>query len=83
MPRPSNLGDRPPTSDQRSESEVAGAPVWVSSPTSACSDHARDMRASRNLNAESLTGQTLDIDGFNLLTSIEAAPGGWRFAARP
>ena len=34
------------------------------------------MRASRKLNAESLIGQVLDIDGFNLLTSIEAALAG-------
>lgn len=41
-----------------------------------CSDAARDGRAARRLRAEDLRGRALRIDGFNVLTTVEAALGG-------
>ncbi len=43
---------------------------------SACSDDAVRLRQSRCLSAEQLSSQTLLIDGYNVLTSVEAALGG-------
>ena len=43
---------------------------------SACSDAARDDRAARRLRPAELAGKTLRIDGFNLVTTVEAALGG-------
>jgi hypothetical protein len=43
---------------------------------SACSDAARDDRHRRQIPCESLTGVPIEIDGFNLLTTIEAALSG-------
>jgi hypothetical protein len=42
----------------------------------ACSDDARDRRTARQLTAWSICGKNLVIDGFNVLTTIEAALGG-------
>jgi hypothetical protein len=41
-----------------------------------CSDEARDRRRRRRVEAEALRGQTIVLDGFNVLTTIEAALGG-------
>jgi len=41
----------------------------------ACSDQSRDARVSRRLEPASVAGQTILIDGYNVLTSIEAALG--------
>jgi hypothetical protein len=43
---------------------------------SACSDDARDRRAARQVAPVSIAGKKLVIDGFNVLTTIEAALGG-------
>jgi len=43
---------------------------------SACSDEARARRAATRVPAEDLAGHSLAIDGFNVLTTIEAALGG-------
>lgn len=43
---------------------------------SACSDSARDRRAGHRLQADQVPGRVLDIDGFNLLTTVEAALAG-------
>ena len=43
---------------------------------SACSEDARSSRIDRQLPAAALVGQTLAIDGFNLLTTVEAALSG-------
>lgn len=43
---------------------------------SACSDEARRLRQSRCLPVDRLHGQPLLIDGYNVLTTIEAALGG-------
>lgn len=43
---------------------------------SACSDQARSSRQSRQLDLAELPGQALLLDGYNLLTTIEAALGG-------
>jgi hypothetical protein len=43
---------------------------------SACSDDARERRTARQVTAGSVRGETLVIDGFNVLTTIEAALGG-------
>lgn len=43
---------------------------------SACSDAARDHRAMRQVQAEQVRAASLDLDGFNILTSIEAALAG-------
>jgi hypothetical protein len=42
----------------------------------ACSDAARSDRQSRQLPVEAIAGKPLLIDGYNVLTSIEAALGG-------
>ena len=42
----------------------------------ACSDEARQARLSRELASAQLAGATLLIDGYNVLTTIEAALGG-------
>lgn len=42
----------------------------------ACSDQARDARLSRRVDAAQVRGQRLAIDGFNVLTTIEAALSG-------
>ena len=42
----------------------------------ACSDDARQSRLSRELTRTQLAGATLLIDGYNVLTTIEAALGG-------
>jgi hypothetical protein len=42
----------------------------------ACSDAARDRRRRHRVSPEALRDQTLVIDGFNVLTTIEAALGG-------
>jgi len=42
----------------------------------ACSDQARERRLARQVTAADLAGQNLLIDGFNVLTTIEAALGG-------
>jgi len=42
----------------------------------ACSDQARERRLARQVPAADLAGQNLLIDGFNVLTTIEAALGG-------
>jgi len=42
----------------------------------ACSDEARERRLARQVNAANLAGRNLLIDGFNVLTTIEAALGG-------
>src|SRR5437764_11758057 len=39
----------------------------------ACSDSAKAHRAARQIPIGSLTGQTLLIDGYNVLTTVEAA----------
>lgn len=41
-----------------------------------CSDAARDFRASHRMALPDLFGQELELDGYNVLTSIEAALGG-------
>jgi hypothetical protein len=41
-----------------------------------CSDEARARRAATRVSAEELAGRFLIIDGFNVLTTIEAALGG-------
>jgi hypothetical protein len=43
---------------------------------SACSDSARENRKAREVMAESLKGQSLRIDGFNLILTLESALGG-------
>jgi hypothetical protein len=43
---------------------------------SACSDEARQRRLARRVEAADLVGRCLLIDGFNVLTTIEAALGG-------
>lgn len=43
---------------------------------SSCSDAARDQRQAREVPVAALRGATLHIDGFNLLTTIEAALSG-------
>lgn len=43
---------------------------------SACSDEAREHRAGSRLNRSRIAGETLHIDGFNVLTTIEAALAG-------
>lgn len=43
---------------------------------SSCSDQALQSRRDRELTIANLTGRTLDIDGFNLLTTVEAALSG-------
>ena len=43
---------------------------------SSCSDQAKQRRKDHELHAEQLAGQSLDIDGFNLLTTVEAAVSG-------
>lgn len=43
---------------------------------SACSDAARTDRRERQLSAEQMRGQPLQIDGYNVLTTIEAALAG-------
>ncbi|MCA9076678.1 MAG: DUF434 domain-containing protein [Planctomycetaceae bacterium] len=43
---------------------------------SACSDESLADRASRRVDPTSLQGETLDVDGFNLLTTVEAALSG-------
>jgi hypothetical protein len=43
---------------------------------SACSDPARDRRRAHQVEAGAVRGQTLVLDGFNVLTTIEAALGG-------
>ena len=43
---------------------------------SACSDAARACRAGRCLELEALAGQRLHIDGYNLITTVEAALAG-------
>ena len=43
---------------------------------SACSDAARERRLSHQVTPAKLAGQLLLIDGYNLLTSVEAALGG-------
>jgi hypothetical protein len=49
----------------------------------ACSDSARRQRAARQVSIDSLAGQVLLIDGYNTLTTIEAAlAGGFVLAAR-
>jgi hypothetical protein len=42
----------------------------------ACSDDARDRRVAHELTTDSLAAKDLVIDGFNVLTTIEAALGG-------
>ena len=42
----------------------------------ACSDDARERRTARLVAPDSIRGKTLVIDGFNVLTTIEAALGG-------
>jgi len=42
----------------------------------ACSDEARDRRRARQVEPADLAGRSLLIDGFNVLTTIEAALGG-------
>lgn len=43
---------------------------------SACSDAARTRRVQHQAQADQIRGRVLDIDGFNLLTNVEAALGG-------
>jgi hypothetical protein len=43
---------------------------------SACSDDARERRVVRQVRADAIAGENLVIDGFNVLTTIEAALGG-------
>ena len=43
---------------------------------SACSDDARERRAARQVAPDSIAGKILVIDGFNVLTTVEAALGG-------
>jgi hypothetical protein len=43
---------------------------------SACGDSARDARRARELGADALGGRALDLDGYNVLTSVEAALAG-------
>ncbi len=43
---------------------------------SACSDQSLADRAARRIPLSRLAGQTLDVDGFNLLTTVEAALSG-------
>jgi hypothetical protein len=43
---------------------------------SACSDEARSRRERSRVDPEQLSGQTLWLDGYNLLTSVEAALAG-------
>jgi hypothetical protein len=43
---------------------------------SACSDDALKQRTSRRIELSELAGLCLDIDGFNVLTTVEAALGG-------
>lgn len=43
---------------------------------SACGDEARASRERRRMRADELAGRHLDIDGFNVLTTVEAALGG-------
>src|SRR5262245_31402919 len=42
----------------------------------ACSDQARASRLSRRVDVAAIRGQKLEIDGFNILTTIEAALAG-------
>ncbi len=42
----------------------------------ACSDDARQQRLARQLPPQQLSGEAIDVDGFNLLTTVEAALGG-------
>ena len=42
----------------------------------ACPDAARDDRAARRLSLRDLRGRTVYIDGFNVVTTVEAALGG-------
>jgi hypothetical protein len=50
---------------------------------SACSDHSRSDRRRRKTPVGNLAGAVMDVDGFNLLTTIEAAlAGGVILAAR-
>src|SRR5690606_7980025 len=42
----------------------------------ACSDAARADRARRRVCAEDLAGRPVDVDGFNVLTTVEAALAG-------
>jgi hypothetical protein len=49
----------------------------------ACSDSGKARRTARQVAIESIAGQTLLIDGYNLLTTVEAAlAGGFILAAR-
>jgi hypothetical protein len=49
----------------------------------ACSDSAKARRNARQISIDSLVGQTLLIDGYNVLTTVEAAlAGGFILAAR-
>src|SRR4051812_28945858 len=41
-----------------------------------CSDAARDRRRRHQVDAEALRDRTLVVDGFNVLTTVEAALGG-------
>lgn len=43
---------------------------------SACSDAALERRATHRVRAEELAGRELDVDGFNILTTVEAGLGG-------
>jgi hypothetical protein len=43
---------------------------------SSCSDEARDARRAREAPSEAVRGATLHIDGFNVLTTVEAALSG-------
>ena len=42
----------------------------------ACSDAARETRSARRCHAEALRGRVVDVDGFNVLTTVEAALAG-------
>ena len=42
----------------------------------ACSDASRVQRKGRQVDADRLTGQTLSLDGYNVLTTVEVALGG-------
>jgi hypothetical protein len=49
----------------------------------ACSDSAKSRRTARRISIDNLVGQTLLIDGYNVLTTVEAAlAGGFILAAR-
>jgi hypothetical protein len=60
------VGDRRALTERQRSAVLRGA----------CSDAARSRRLRHRVNAEALRDRTLVVDGFNVLTTIEAALGG-------